>query len=181
MLGFDESKIVSDLKLISTIGFIQIMIQSDPAAKRRLKAVTQPALLPATNVRTNETDVTDSARLRAYSHPLAEIWNSNRGALPEVRGCTGKRKKAADARWTAKPEPDYWRAVVKRMAASEFCRGLKNKPGSHESWKADFDFFVGPDTHFKVLEGKYDNAADSSKPVAAAPLRDYAAILGGSK
>lgn len=87
-------------------------------------------------------------------HPLVAIWNQNRGTLPEVRGCTGKRKIAADARWQEKSEETYWADVIHRIARSEFCQG-KNDRG----WVADFDFLIRPGTDDKILEGKYDNRA----------------------
>lgn len=48
------------------------------------------------------------------------------------------------------------------MSRSAFLRGEKNDPnGTHKNWKADFDFFLKPDTHAKVAEGKYDDKGGS--------------------
>ena len=91
------------------------------------------------------------------SFPLVDLWNRNRGKLPGVKGCSGKRLAAAHARWNEKPDSNYWTDIIKRMAKSDFCCGRKNQPGPHSSWKADFDFLIKPETQFKILEGKFDN------------------------
>jgi hypothetical protein len=90
------------------------------------------------------------------TNPLLEIWNQNRGTLPLARECSrnSKRGRAADARWRERPDHAYWTEVVRRLAASPFCRA---ETGG--SWRATFDFLVQPDTHVKALEGKYDPPA----------------------
>ena len=95
-------------------------------------------------------------------HPLARIWNEHRGGLPRCRSCTGPREKKARARWKEQ-RPDEWAETVKRMAASPFCNG-KNDRG----WKADFDFFLKPDTWQKVNDGKYDGGALGARTRATA-------------
>lgn len=104
-------------------------------------------------VRTNGTNETNG-----ICHPLFEIWNKNRGKLPEAKELSPNRKKSAQARWSEKPSTEYWTEIVVRMSRSPFLRGEKNDPnGSHKNWKADFDFFLKPETHVKVTEGKYDD------------------------
>jgi hypothetical protein len=49
------------------------------------------------------------------------------------------------------------------MAASKFCCG-----DSDRGWSADIDFFLKPDTHVKVNEGKYD---DKETPVKQTPVK----------
>lgn len=95
---------------------------------------------------------------QSANHPLAEIWNLNRGKLPAVKGLGKKRIESADARWNENPSTEYWTEIVCRMARSSFCRGDKNDPaGKHANWKSDFDFLVRPETHIRVSEGKYDD------------------------
>ena len=106
---------------------------------------------------TEITEITESGNGTRPLPPLAELWNKHRGQLAEVKGCTGKRLESANARWDEKPETEYWSEIVSRMARSAFCRGEKQQPGPHSSWKADFDFLIRPDTQHKVLEGKYDD------------------------
>lgn len=94
---------------------------------------------------------------------LATIWNANCGNLPSVRGIAGTRKQMADARWAEVPDESYWKSIVERIAASHFCQGKKNDPDSrHSTWRANFQFFVRPDTHHKVMEGQYDNKTHPS-------------------
>lgn len=89
---------------------------------------------------------------------LAELWNSHRGGLPEVRGCSGTRRKYADSRWKEKPDPQYWTDIIARILRSPFCTGDNDR-----GWVADFDFLIRPETQHKVLEGKYD-ARDAGSP-----------------
>lgn len=81
--------------------------------------------------------------------PLFEIWNSTNG-LPKTRGASPARIKSAQARWKANPDASYWEEVAGLIADSKFCQG-QNERG----WKATFDWFIHPETHLKVLEGKY--------------------------
>jgi hypothetical protein len=112
---------------------------------------------PATYERTDgRTDMSDSDE--SSLPPLAKIWNQYRKTLPEVKACGASRKRIAEARWREKPATEYWSEIVDRITRSSFCCG-KNDRG----WRADFDFFIRPETHNKVLEGKYDDH-QSSQP-----------------
>lgn len=86
------------------------------------------------------------------THPrkLVEIWNKNRGILPEVKQLTEKRKVTIKQRLKENPDLAYWEDVFKRIAASNFCCG-----DNQRSWTACFDFATRRDTHVKVMEGKY--------------------------
>lgn len=89
--------------------------------------------------------------------PLARLWNEHRGKLPKVLRpdkLSTSRQRAAAARWRENPNEDYWRTVITRLAASDFCNGRNDR-----SWVADFGFLLRPETHEKVMEGKYDNRA----------------------
>lgn len=88
----------------------------------------------------------------AERHLLLDLWNQHSPPLPTVREFSKKRKAAARARWREKPEPEYWAEVVQRIATSDFCRG-----GGATGWKANFDWFLKPDTHIRVSEGTYDD------------------------
>ena len=87
--------------------------------------------------------------------PVGQAWNRSCGNLSKIKNpakLSATRKRHAKARWIENPDPKYWDAVVQRMASSDFCNG-KNSTG----WIADFNFLIKPDTHEKVMEGKYDN------------------------
>jgi hypothetical protein len=81
---------------------------------------------------------------------LLRIWNENCAPLPQALKLTETRRKAARRRLNEVGDLAYWAEVVKRLAASRFCQGDKG-------WRADFDFLIRPETHTKVMEGKYDN------------------------
>lgn len=92
--------------------------------------------------------------------PLAEVWNSKAGAgLSRVKemGPSSKRRKECEARWSEHPDANYWTEVILRINESAFCLGANDR-----GWKADFDFLCRPDTHAKVLEGKYDGKQSGS-------------------
>lgn len=93
---------------------------------------------------------------------LMQIWNEWKELkLPRVTGITpgSPRYKNALSRWREKPNEQYWIQVVKRINDSRFCNG-QNERG----WVADFEFLVRPETHYKVLEGKYDKCHTEKKP-----------------
>lgn len=87
---------------------------------------------------------------------LAEIWNAHRGTLPKVTLPVTSKGRVAKARlrWAERPDENYWRDVVTRVAGSAFCCGA----GS-QNWRASFDWLITNDrNHEKVMEGHYDNA-----------------------
>ncbi len=92
---------------------------------------------------------------------LQGLWNSIVGTPGWADDAHG-REKPARARLKEKPDLDYWRRVIERIAASSFCRG-----GGKDGWVASPDFLVQPDTHVKVMEGKYDDRAPVPKRVDA--------------
>lgn len=93
---------------------------------------------------------------------LAECWNVHKSAnMPAVDlkafASGSKRWNTCRSRLAEKPDLGYWVAVVKRIAASPFCRGDNGR-----SWRANFDFLIRPDTHIKAMEGSYGGAAQSN-------------------
>lgn len=94
---------------------------------------------------------------------LGDIWNEWKDpAFAEVKGLSpqSSRHKNAVARWREKPSEEYWIKVVQRVNDSQFCRtGTKDRP-----WRADFEFLVRPDNHYRILEGKYDDRNVLPKP-----------------
>jgi uncharacterized protein YdaU (DUF1376 family) len=89
---------------------------------------------------------------------LIELWNGAAGAtgLPRVQKLTATRRRHAQQRLGEHHQRAYWESVIRRIAASAFCRGENTR-----GWKADVDFILKPDTHVRVLEGKYDNTPKS--------------------
>lgn len=86
-------------------------------------------------------------------HKLGLIWNDNKSeALPECKSTSGKRAKSCAMRWKENPDENYWVEVVKKISSSSFCNGKSSR-----GWRASFDWMLQPDTHNKVMEGKYDD------------------------
>ena len=84
-----------------------------------------------------------------------EVWNIFKdNKLPKILdiNASSTRGRNASARWLERPEREYWTNVVIGINNSKFCLGDNDR-----GWLADFEFFVRPDTHLKILEGKYDN------------------------
>lgn len=101
-----------------------------------------------TNV-TNERD--DNVEPEFDASALFNLWNENCGSLPKSRELSKTRKSSATARLKEKPERLFWEEVIFRIRDSAFCNGE-----SDTGWRATFDWLLKPDTHMKVLEGKYD-------------------------
>lgn len=88
---------------------------------------------------------------------LSALWMElTNGKLPGIKGISNSRKQKISARLKDTPKDwtpyDYWVAVIDKILKSDFCIGLNDR-----GWKADFDWLLKPDTHYRVMEGKYDN------------------------
>jgi len=103
---------------------------------------------------------TDCDVSQTLPSPLFELWNKHRGNLKRADAETDSRKKHSKARWKANPDENYWVRVIQKMATDPFCNGENDR-----TWVADIDFFLRPDTHVKVLEGKYETFKKQQKPV----------------
>lgn len=104
---------------------------------------------------------------RLTPEELGVMWNqiAREVGLRTQMGLEGRRRIEAHARIRERPDPEHWRLVIARIAASDFCRGANDR-----GWIADFDFLVRRSTALKVLEGKYDNrAVGAMTPANGAP------------
>lgn len=84
------------------------------------------------------------------------LWNSLKSDnQPEVKinliKNSSTRVKHAQNRLKEISDLTYWEGVIKKIAASPFCNGQNDR-----MWIATIDFLIRPDTHVKVMEGKYD-------------------------
>jgi hypothetical protein len=82
---------------------------------------------------------------------VVDEWNKHQ-ELPRIRLLSDGRKKHLSARMKDTDFVENWLVALDKILQSDFCMG-KNR----QSWKADFDWFLKPDTMTKILEGKYDN------------------------
>lgn len=84
-------------------------------------------------------------------------WNSKANQLPKCRQLSDKRSHSLKARLRDPFFCEHWISAITRIHDSSFCCGSNNR-----GWKADFDWFIQPDTVVRIMEGKYDN----NNPVA---------------
>ena len=82
--------------------------------------------------------------------PEIQEWNSH-GELPAVRSVSKSLLAKLHARRKDQFFAEHWREAIQRICQSQFCLGHIGR-----GWKADFDWFIQPDTVAKVMEGKYD-------------------------
>lgn len=116
-----------------------------------------------TSVSTDHPPAADKPKKKAKPESvLLGLWNTHCGTLPKARGMSAKRHSSEAARLKENASLEYWTEVISRIAASGFCRG---EAGG--SWRADFEWFLKPDTHLKVMEGKYDDKISSKAAVSS--------------
>ena len=144
ILRFKEKEIQNYINGLDKCGLV--------TAKSRHDDGEQMGVIPATyerdvtNERTNELVEMDFDAIALFN-----LWNENCGSLPKSRELSKTRKSSATARLKEKPERLFWEEVIFRIRDSAFCNGE-----SDTGWRATFDWLLKPDTHMKVLEGKYD-------------------------
>lgn len=110
-------------------------------------------------IRLEEKESVNSAK---PSHTLLKIWNENCGELAKIRGIGKSRARLVKMRWEENPNPEYWKEVIVKITKTPFCCGKNNR-----GWKASFDFLIKSDTHYKVLEGAYDNGPQKTIRIEA--------------
>ena len=81
-----------------------------------------------------------------------DAWNLLTG-FPRCLLISDKRRRQLEARLRDPFFSANWRAGLAKLPASNFLRGQTDRG----SWKANFDWFIQPDSLAKILEGKYDN------------------------
>lgn len=85
---------------------------------------------------------------------LAAAWNAT--VLPKVQNLSIDRLNAAKARLRDPFFVANYQEAIRRISVSSFCLG-----SGPNSWIASFDWLLRPGTVVKVMEGKYDNRANS--------------------
>lgn len=87
---------------------------------------------------------------------LARMWNETLGdVLPRVTKVSGERERHAKARCAEYTKADIVAALTKVRGIPGLLGKAPVSP-THGNWKAGFDWFVGPLSIAKILEGKYD-------------------------
>lgn len=130
------------------------IIEESPKGKERVAKGSETSSSFSSSVSKKNTYMSSCDDEReVVSSILFNLWNEHRPrVLSEAIKNTQKRKQAASARWRETPSTEYWISVIQRIGQSKFCLGEVG-----QGWKADYDWFICPDNHIRVLEGKYDD------------------------
>jgi hypothetical protein len=121
---------------------------------------------PLQNGPTDTKTVTSNSQVAASAESLREIWQQERGALPELRALSPERaarcsERISHARNKGKDVAQFladFREAVTRAAATPFLCGE-----GPAGWRANFDWLIANDTNYlKVIEGRYDAGAGIS-------------------
>lgn len=102
---------------------------------------------------------------RASPELVMDCWNSmaSQCGLPPVMRMTAQRRKHISARidpWWQ----EHWQEALEKIPTRRFLIG-----DNERGWKADFDWFIRPDTVAKLIEGKYENSKGSSSRTGTKP------------
>jgi hypothetical protein len=91
---------------------------------------------------------------------VISFWNGT-SKLPSVKYMTPKRGRTLQIRLADPYWRVNWREAIRRIAASPFLTG-----GGERGWRADFNWFLRPDSLVNVLEGKYDSRPQPAREVS---------------
>lgn len=72
--------------------------------------------------------------------------------LPQIRYLSEKRRTAIATRLRDDFFAGHYEEAIAKLAKSTFCLGENDR-----HWRADFDWFLKPDTVTRIIEGKYDD------------------------
>lgn len=87
-------------------------------------------------------------------------WNrmASKAALPLIKEVTKERRRIIRSRWTNRRWRDEWEAACAKIPDRRFLLGDNDR-----CWRADFDWFLQPDSVTKILEGKYADGISKAK------------------
>ena len=87
----------------------------------------------------------------ASSREVFDFWNQHT-SLTKCLVLSDKRRHSLLSRLKDPFFVENWKAAMDKIPESAFCMG-RNERG----WRANFDWFLQPDTVAKIIEGKYDS------------------------
>jgi hypothetical protein len=98
---------------------------------------------------------------------VVKEWNLIEG-VTHCKSLTKSRRDSLNARLKETFFLENWKEALEKIKVSRFCNGINDR-----KWKADFDWFLRPDTIAKIIEGKYDNKfpAKRSMPTSEEVLK----------
>lgn len=96
----------------------------------------------------------ETCKSESHDHPslVLTVWNEVAAGygLPTCHA-THKRKDLVRTRLKEKSWASMWDAAMKKIPNCPFLLGKNNR-----GWKANIDWFLRPDSVFKIIEGQYD-------------------------
>ena len=99
---------------------------------------------------------------------IADMYNETCVSFPKVKFISNKRAKAIKARLNTYSTDDF-KTLFEKAEASDFLKGKNGR-----NWSATFDWLIADANMAKVLDGNYDNRADSPKQGnVVIPMPDY--------
>jgi hypothetical protein len=146
----------SPLRTLPVGGGGEVEVEVEEEVEADALAGQRPASVAADEPGSGELPL---ANTRTTPEELQRLWNAQR-TLPRWKELSKPRRQLALARIKERPALPEWAEVIRRIAASSFCRGEGGR-----GWKASPDWLLKPDTALRVLEGKYDDRGAGEAPI----------------
>ena len=142
------------------------------ALKPQLQADTSQTLAAQLRRWADEIDPPEESTTTATpAAVVAAEWNM----IANVSRCstvTKKRQQTVRARMNDEFWRANWREAMQRVGASAFCTGTNDR-----DWRANFDWFLRPETVARLIEGAYDGNGNGDSGRA---VNDKRANYGGT-
>lgn len=129
-----------------------VRVTGDPCQSDTL-TIKEPLVEPLRN----RQEITDEA---------VTIYNSvaEQSGWAKVQRVTDRRKSSLAARLKECGGIDGWQAAMERAGASRFLSGKLARSHGFADWRPNFDWFINASNFAKLMEGTYDNRAQSADP-----------------
>lgn len=88
---------------------------------------------------------------------IADMYNETCVSFPRLKALSDSRKKAIKARLNTYTEEDF-KTLFQKAEASSFLKGENNR-----NWTATFDWLIKDSNMAKVLDGNYENTAQTAR------------------
>jgi hypothetical protein len=107
---------------------------------------------------------------------LLEIYEAERGTLPQAGGLTPERRRRSLHWLAAGLTPEDFRAAVRRAAQTPFLAGAGDR-----GWQASFDWLIANGSNVrKVLKGAYEPSAQTTAARSRPAKRDLVELYAGA-
>lgn len=111
-----------------------------------------------------------SAPLTSGVKEVFEAWNELE-VVPKCLLISDKRRRILELRLKDPFFAANWRTALQKVKEASFCLG-----DNERGWKANFDWFIQPDSVTKAMEGKYDGTRKTNSLNPAADRRNAGTI-----